>query len=283
MGALAVLLFQRAGRQHQRRRTLALEAGVVAGIALQLPVVDVHDHVHHAVEEIAVVRDDEQRAGIALQPVFQPDDGVQIEVVGRFVQQQQVGRAHQRLRQVQPHAPAAGKAGDRLLHLLQREAQAGQQLLGARAHGIGVGVGQRGVDFADPLAVVGGLGGGQLGLQPAQRDVAVDRVFERRALQRRGFLGHVGDPPLARIIDLAAVGMQFVAQQAEQAGLAGAVGADQADLVARVERDVGVFQQRLDAANQGNLLKTDHYSNMWEYGIKHAISRLFYLWFQKYV
>ena len=112
-----------------------------------------HDHVDHAVEKIAVMRNDDQRAGIALEPVFQPDDGVQIQVVGRFVQQQQVGRAHQRLRQIQAHAPAAGKAGDRLLHLFQREAQAGQQLLAARAHGVGVGIGQRAIQFADQDAV----------------------------------------------------------------------------------------------------------------------------------
>jgi hypothetical protein len=52
--------------------------------------------------------------------------------------------------------------------------------------------------------------------------------------------------------------MQFPTQQSEQAGLAGAVGADQADLVARVEGDVDIVEQRLDAAHQGNLLKTYH-------------------------
>ena len=104
--------------------------------------------VHHAVEEVAVVRDDEQRAGVALEPVLQPDDGVEVEVVGRLVEQQQVGRAHQRLREVQAHAPAAGEARHRLLHLLVREAQAEQQLLGARAHGVGVGVAQRRVQLA---------------------------------------------------------------------------------------------------------------------------------------
>ena len=45
---------------------LALEARVVAGVALELLRVDVHDDVHDAVEEVAVVRDDDQRAGVAL-------------------------------------------------------------------------------------------------------------------------------------------------------------------------------------------------------------------------
>jgi hypothetical protein len=79
----------------------------------------------------------------------------------------------------------------------------------------------------------------------AQGDVAVDRVLDRRAVQRRRFLGHVGHAPALREIDLALVGMQFVAQHAEQAGFAGAVGADQADLVAGVEGEVGVSSSGL--------------------------------------
>ena len=59
--------------------------------------------------EIAVVRDDEQRPGIALEPLLEPDDGVEVEVVGRLVEQEQLRRAHQRLREIQTHAPAAEK------------------------------------------------------------------------------------------------------------------------------------------------------------------------------
>ena len=104
------------------------------------------------------MRDDDERAGVALQPVLDPDDRVEVEMVGRLVEQQQVGRAHERLREVQPHAPAAREARDRLRHLLVREAQAAQQLLRARAHRVGVGVAQRGVELAHAHAVVGGFG-----------------------------------------------------------------------------------------------------------------------------
>jgi hypothetical protein len=44
-------------------RALALEGAVVAGIALQLALVDMHDDVDHAIEEVAVVGNDEQGAG----------------------------------------------------------------------------------------------------------------------------------------------------------------------------------------------------------------------------
>ena len=125
-----------------------------------------------------------------------------------------------------------------------------------------VGVGQRAVQVADGDAVFGGVRlrfqCGQFRFQLAQRDVAVDRVIERGAVQRRRFLGDIGDAPFGRIVDFALVGVQFAAQQAEQAGFAGAVGADQADLVAGVEGDVDRLEQRFDAAHQAYLLKTDH-------------------------
>ncbi len=87
----------------------------------------------HAVEELAVVRDQQQRAGIILQPAFQPDDGIEVQVVGGLVQQQQVGAAHQRARHVQAHAPAAGEFAHQRVLIGGGEAQAMHQLRGARA------------------------------------------------------------------------------------------------------------------------------------------------------
>src|SRR5690606_6915371 len=100
---------------------LALEGGVVAAVAKKRLVLDVDDLLAGVVDEVAVVRDQYQRAAIALQPLLQPQAGVEVEVVGRLVEQQQVGRAHQRLRQVQANAPAAGETIDRLLQLIGPE------------------------------------------------------------------------------------------------------------------------------------------------------------------
>jgi len=62
--ALALLLLVLRRRQHHRSGALRLEGGVVARIAPQLLAVDVHHDVHDAVEEVAVVRDDEERPGV---------------------------------------------------------------------------------------------------------------------------------------------------------------------------------------------------------------------------
>ena len=58
------------------------------------------------VQKLAVVADHDHGALVALEPGLQPDQGVQVQVVGGLVEQQQVRGAHQRAGQLQPHAPA---------------------------------------------------------------------------------------------------------------------------------------------------------------------------------
>jgi hypothetical protein len=90
------------------------EGAVVAAVAHQPGVVDVQRDVGDGVEELPVVADHDEGAGVALEPGFEPDQGVEVQVVGGFVEEQQVGRAHQRAGQLQAHPPAAREAVDRL-------------------------------------------------------------------------------------------------------------------------------------------------------------------------
>ena len=46
------------------------------------------------VQEVAVVRDDDHRAVAVVEHVLEPADGVDVEVVGRLVEQQDVGLAN---------------------------------------------------------------------------------------------------------------------------------------------------------------------------------------------
>ena len=204
--------------------------------------------------------DDDHRAVEALEPGFQPDQRVQVQVVGRLVQQQQVGRAHQRARQLQPHAPAAGEAVDRRVELLAAEAQAQQQRLRARARVEGAGLVQRQVRVGHGMAVAAGFGGGQRGLRALQRQVALQHEVGGAVLGLGHVLRHLADAPARRDLDVAGVGMQPVGEQREQAGLAGAVAADQADLLARLQRHVGALQHDLGAAAQRQVAQRDHAS-----------------------
>ncbi len=193
-----------------------------------------------------------------MQPVFQPDDCVEIQVVGRFVEQQQVGAAHQRLRQIQPHAPAAREAADRLARLFEREAEAEQQSLGAGGRGVAVGVGERGMRFAFRGAVMRGRGFGDACFDGAQGSVAVERVGEGGLVRGGRFLRDVGDLPVRRHREIAAVGVQLAEQNGKQRRLARAVRPHQAGLLAGVEGERGVFKERLGAAREVELVKADH-------------------------
>ena len=223
----------------------ALEGRVAAAVEGQLLLLEVRHVIDHGVEEIAVMGDQQQRAGIALEPLLQPEDGVEVEVVGRLVEQQQLGRAHQRLGQIQAHAPATGEVADAPVHLLAGETQAGQQLARTRIGAVALGIVQFVVQAGDGAAVVGGLGPGQFGLDRAQVQIAIEHVVHRQTLEVIDLLAHMGDTPVRRQLTVAGVGAELTAQQGEQAGFAGAVGADQTDLLAGVQGQLGAFEQAL--------------------------------------
>ena len=60
-------------------------------------------------EQVAVVRDDEQRAGPAVEEVLERGECLDVEVVGRLVEQQHVGLVHEQAGQLQPPSLAAGE------------------------------------------------------------------------------------------------------------------------------------------------------------------------------
>ena len=71
---------------------LRQHVGIAAGIFDPAAVALRHDHgVHHPVEEVAVVADQQDRAGIIGQHFLQQVQRFQVEIVGRLVQHQQVG------------------------------------------------------------------------------------------------------------------------------------------------------------------------------------------------
>ena len=79
------------------------------------------------IEKIAIVGDQYQGPRVAFEPLLQPDDRVEIEVVRRFIKQQQIGTANQRLREVETHTPAAGKVAHRSFKLFVAETESVEQ------------------------------------------------------------------------------------------------------------------------------------------------------------
>jgi hypothetical protein len=158
-----LLFVERGLLQRKLLDAQCFECAVVAGVANQLLPLDVHRDVGDRVEELAVVADRDHCAGVTLEPGFQPNQGIEVQVVGGLVQQQQVGRAHERAGQLQAHAPAAGKAVDALLEFVRLEAQAQDQRLGSRHGVVFAGIGQVGVRMRDGHAVAALLGARELG------------------------------------------------------------------------------------------------------------------------
>src|SRR6185312_3831935 len=93
--ALALLTRQHRLRTLGFRRALCLEGAVVARVAAQVSGLDVQDASDYTVKEFAVVRDEEKRPRIALQPTLQPQNRIEIEVIGRLVEQQHIRAAHE--------------------------------------------------------------------------------------------------------------------------------------------------------------------------------------------
>jgi hypothetical protein len=80
-----------------------------------------------AVEEPAIVADDHGAAGEIGQRVFQRAQRVDVEIVGRLVEQQQVGAGLEQLGQVHAVALAAGQRADLLLLVGALEVEAARQ------------------------------------------------------------------------------------------------------------------------------------------------------------
>ncbi len=250
--------------QRELLRALALELRVIARVRPELQPVDMHDRRDDRVEEIAVVRDQQQRPGVAGEPVLEPQHGVQVEVIGRLVEEQQVRAAHQRLREIEAHPPAPGKTRDRIAVARRREAQAGEQRCRARARGVAADLLEAVVQQRERFAVSFGVAVGgalhrrEIALDRAQLAVAVEHELDRGRRRRRGFLRDVGDRPRGRQLDVPGILVQFAEDQREQARLAAAVRADQADPVSGVDRQARAVEQALGAACQNEVADADH-------------------------
>ena len=203
---------------------------------------------HDPVHEVAIVRGHEQRAGQRLQERLEPDDRLDVEMVGRLVHQQHVGPAEQHARHRDAHLPAAGQRADVAVDLLVLEAEAVQHLARLALERVAAEMLVLLLHFAeaaqqDRVHVVGlrrdrqrVLQRLELVVQRAGTAAAGDRLVEHRPSGHLlDVLTEVADRQLLRHRYLAIVRHLFADDHAEERRLARAVGADQADLLAGIE------------------------------------------------
>ena len=122
-------------------------------------VVDVGGVRAHRVQEVAVVRDHDQRALVANEEIAQPVNRVEVEVVGRLVEQQRLRIAEQRLRQQHAHFLAALHLAHQPMMELVGDIEALQQDRGVALRFVAVLFADDALELAEAHAIrVGHLG-----------------------------------------------------------------------------------------------------------------------------
>ena len=200
--------------------------GKVAWVGQELAPVQLHNAGGHVVQKRAVVGDGDDAALEVDQQTLQPLDRVQVQVVGRLVEQQHLRLRHQGLRQRNPFFSAAGERAD---------------------HRVGVQV-QAVKRFCDSLLPVPAVQRLDFALHGVQVAVALailfnqmahtlqahaDRLKHRGLRVQAGFLGHIGDAGVALYLQHAVVGLFHAGKDFEHGGLARAIAANQANALGR--------------------------------------------------
>ena len=175
----ALLLLVRGPLRREALASLALERGVPAAVCAGAAVLQVHDVGRGAVEEVPVVGDEEGRPLAADEPLLEPHHRVEIEVVGRLVEEKQVRAAHQGLREVEPDPPTAREVRDGAGEVLRVEPEPVENPPRSRLRGIAV-------DGLE-LRVRGRRGGGRrLAARPPRCRSAPRGAAGRRPSSSRG-------------------------------------------------------------------------------------------------
>ncbi len=228
---------------------------VVAGPAGDAAAVDLDDAGGQRAQEAAVVGDEHEAAGEGLEEAFQPVDRLNVQVVGGFVQQQDVGSAHQRLRQ--QHAPLHA-AGQRREIGVPGQLQPFQHLLHAAVQVPAVARLDAGLRRRHRRHVADVHGVMVAGQQRAEVAQAFGYHVEHAALHvLRHLLRHPRDHHPGLHAHLAVVGLELTGHQPHQGGLAGAVAADDADAFAGFDGQVDVVEQQRTADAEVDVLELE--------------------------
>src|SRR5690606_446475 len=199
----------------------------VAGKGSEAPAVELDDARGDAVEEGAVVRDHDGRA-LARQQVLEEQDAVDVEVVRRLVEEEEVGLARER----------RGEGG--ALSLAARE-----------AGGVAPGVEAQAREVLGDLVRLGGA------LRRRKRHVLAGEqaLAQRRRRRQLRLLLDERDAQALLLLQLAVVERSLPRNHAKERGFPGAIAADEADALARLEREAGAVEERQVAVGELGVVK----------------------------
>ena len=135
----------------RRDRALLLVKFVVAGVRRELAAVDLDDLRDEAVQKLAIVGRHHERAFELAKEPLEPDDRLDVEVVGRLVEEERVGLHEQDARERDAHLPAAGELADVALDHLVAKAEPRQDLARPRLEGVSAELVEAGLRVAEAL------------------------------------------------------------------------------------------------------------------------------------
>ncbi len=228
------------------------------------------------VEQVTVMRDDDHRPFVLADEFLQEHLAGQVEMIVRFVEQQNIGADEQQPRQPDQFLLSAAQHGQGLGQLAFGESQPEEHF----AHALGIGVAAEGVIFFDELVLSfeGALQSARVtvdfGIAQTRFDlfefsmdfryarVASERGGEGRQRQvKLGLLRQVsGREGTGAGNASAQFGRMFSLDQFEQRGLPRAVRADESDSLSALDLPVEIFEDAFCAEDEGDVgeLDLDH-------------------------
>ena len=241
--------------QFQHFVTLALELIVIAAPEADLLLVEMHDRTGRRVQKIAVVADDDDGVRIALHIVDQPQHAFKVEIVGRFVEEQQVRFGEKNCGQSDAHAPAAGKGGRRLALCFGVETETGQNGACASFRRMRIDIGKACMNFRNAVRV-----GCRVGLfkKCCALLVRLHDDFNQCVLGAGRFLRHLTDTRIFRKRDATCFRRKIARDHTKQRGFAGAVAANETGFRSRRQRYAGVVDQEASGNSYGDVVKDKH-------------------------
>ena len=233
-------------------RLLVAVGGVAALVGGQTVAVELEDLRDRGVEEAAVVRDDEHGAGEAGQELLEPCQAVEVEVVGRLVEQQDGRPGEQHAGQQRARRLAARQRAERRVERHVGDARARR----ARRRAAPAAPSRRARRSAPAprRSAASAAGSSSRRFEPLELAVQPPHLAERgaeqavdRQLRPRRLLGQVADPVARPERDRSALRSVDAREQPQQRRLAGAVGTDEADAPVARQRQAEPFEDRVVA------------------------------------
>ena len=227
----------------QPRRVVALPGDARTPVELE-------DPSGHVVEEVAVVGDGDHRPRVVLQGALEPGHRLGVEVVGRLVEEEQVGPGEEEPAERHPAALPTRQGGDVRVSGRQAEGVHGDLERPIEVPGTG------GIDLVLELALLGeqlvevgvGLAHGRAHrVEPVHQCLYLAYTLGHVAQDVLGgielrLLGKEPDSEAAGQPGLAGETVVFPGHDAQEGRLAGAIGSDDAELRPRIEGEVDALE-----------------------------------------